>query len=265
MTKRIYLPLSALKRKQATSSKRVKCAKLDNVTLPCMGSVKTQVQEVYDQGSESSCTANAYCNAYRILETDKSFNPSRQYVYWKERLIEDNDQPDKIQDSGANVEDGITYVSKNGVCSETSWPYDSTKTDIAPPDNCDTEAAQHKLGVLQSIDVGNPDDIKASILKGIPVLIAIGIYKSFESFWSSHTGIVKLPTPKNYEDPNDPVDPYQGGHEILIVGYHDVFGGYFTVLNSWGTGWGNRGYCYLPYSYVSNPKLTYQLCCLVKE
>ena len=255
-----YLSLSALKKKQALSLKRELNASIFGL-LPLWGSIKDKVQEVYDQGSEGSCTANAFCGAYRILEPDKSFVPSRQYVYWKERLAEDGNDPTKITDSGADVEDAVKYVSQNGVCSEASWPYDPTKVDVAPPSSCDVEASAHKLGALTAIQVGNNNAIKNAILSGLPVMIAIGVYKSFECALTNETGVVFDPKPINYEDPNDPVDPFMGGHEILIVGFYDI-PGFFTVLNSWGTSWGHGGYCYLPYSYVSNPKLTYELCCL---
>ena len=41
-----------------------------------------------------------------------------------------------------------------------------------------------------------------------------------------------------------------GGHAVTIVGYDDHrFGGAFKIVNSWGTGWGDEGYFWLPYGY----------------
>jgi C1A family cysteine protease len=34
-----------------------------------------------------------------------------------------------------------------------------------------------------------------------------------------------------------------GRHAMLIVGY---VGNFFTLKNSWGTDWGDQGYCYVP-------------------
>jgi hypothetical protein len=53
-----------------------------------------------------------------------------------------------------------------------------------------------------------------------------------------------------------------GAHGVLITGYVDndelpsgipsgSGGGYFIVKNSWGSGWGDMGYCYLPYNWVT--------------
>ena len=43
----------------------------------------------------------------------------------------------------------------------------------------------------------------------------------------------------------------QGSHAILIVGYDDS-GQYFSVKNSWGTGWGESGYFRIAYSQLTN-------------
>jgi hypothetical protein len=259
-----YLSISSLKKHQAFSQKRALFSLSTPAKLPAAGSVKNKVTEVYDQGDEGSCTANAFCGAYRILESDKTFNPSRQYVYWKERLVENGGNAAAITDSGADVEDAVRYVAQYGVCSEASWPYNTATVDTPPPASCDVEAAKHTLGALSTIQVGDLTSIKTAICAGQPVMIAIGVYQSFESAATARTGVVKIPHPQQFEDPNDPVDPFLGGHEILIVGYTDS-SKLFTVLNSWGTSWGHGGFCYLPYAYVSNPQLTYELCCLAPK
>lgn len=60
------------------------------------------------------------------------------------------------------------------------------------------------------------------------------------------TGDVRLPGPRAQ---------MEGGHAICIQGYDDdrrvgSFKGAFKFPNSWGTGWGEDGYGWLPYDYV---------------
>lgn len=45
----------------------------------------------------------------------------------------------------------------------------------------------------------------------------------------------------------------EGGHLTALAGYDD--GKDWTILrNSWGIPWGDGGYGYIPYQYLTNPK-----------
>ena len=39
------------------------------------------------------------------------------------------------------------------------------------------------------------------------------------------------------------------GHAICIVGY-DLTRKLFLIKNSFGTGWGDKGYCWMPFDYA---------------
>ena len=58
-----------------------------------------------------------------------------------------------------------------------------------------------------------------------------------------------------------PGESIRGGHAIVVAGYDDHLviknqpggpqtTGAFLIRNSWGTGWGDHGYGWLPYDYV---------------
>ena len=59
------------------------------------------------------------------------------------------------------------------------------------------------------------------------------------------SGYVPLPQPD---------DSLLGGHAVVCVGYDDS-NQQFTFRNSWGSGWGDDGYGFLPYAYVLDPGL----------
>jgi len=90
-------------------------------------------------------------------------------------------------------------------------------------------------------------DIKLILSQNIPVIAGIQIYSSFESDETAKTGIVPLPDTAR--------EQLLGGHAIMLVGYDDAQKS-FIVRNSWGTTWGNRGYCLMPCDYLTNPSLT---------
>lgn len=55
-------------------------------------------------------------------------------------------------------------------------------------------------------------------------------------------GIVPYDTSKDVDS--------SGGHAVAITGWKIIDGNfYWVVLNSWGTEWGDKGYCYLPEKY----------------
>jgi len=46
-----------------------------------------------------------------------------------------------------------------------------------------------------------------------------------------------------------------GGHAVLAIGYDDKERR-FLARNSWGEGWGIKGYFTLPYNYLANRNLS---------
>ena len=117
---------------------------------------------------------------------------------------------------------------------------------------CVADALKHKiLGYSNiNIDANVIANINHCITNKTPVLIAIMVYDSFESNNTAITGIVSIP--------NTSRESLLGGHEMCLVGY-DNSKQSFIVLNSWGNSWGDRGYCYIPYQYLSNPNLCVEI------
>jgi C1A family cysteine protease len=218
--------------------------------LPTSGSIKQYCTSIYDQGQLGSCTANAFCGAYRAMALQKSgsitFEPSRLYLYYAERAMEGQISAD----CGADVIDGESYVQKYGICSEKSWPYNIPNFKKKPPTACNKEALSHKISSYSVIPIDSNllTNIKQAINNKTPVLIAIAVYDSFESETTAKTGVVTIPKC---------TEQSVGGHEMCIVGYTDK-PKLFTVMNSWGSNWGKGGFCYIPYSYITNPDLAFE-------
>jgi C1A family cysteine protease len=219
--------------------------------------LRDQCPEVYDQGQIGSCTANAIAAA---LEFDMmkqgltAYTPSRLFIYYNERAIEGT----VGSDAGAFIRDGIKTVVSQGDCPESEWTYDATpaepntgvfppgaKAATQPPQSCYDDAIQHKALNYQSID-RNLADMKGCLSSGYPFVYGFTVYQSFESEDVARTGNVPMPAPG---------EKMVGGHAVLAVGYDDDEG-VFIVRNSWGTGWGDAGYFYMPYAYLLDDNLS---------
>src|ERR1017187_6021224 len=50
----------------------------------------------------------------------------------------------------------------------------------------------------------------------------------------------------------EPGEEQQGGHEVLCLGY-DQTKQLALIQNSWGNGWGQRGYFWMPFEVIGSP------------
>jgi hypothetical protein len=118
---------------------------------------------------------------------------------------------------------------------EPFWPYiDGTKKfdKTSPPSKFDPEAAKYPVIEYQRVTGGSA---------GICQALADGYVVSIGTPWYS-----KWMSPKNGVLPVVKAgDSVAGGHETLLYGYKDSR---FMGMNSWGTGWGNKGMYTMPFS-----------------
>ena len=218
-------------------------------TLPPMVDLRPKCPAVYDQGQLGSCTANAIAAAHQFEQlkqgqTRGAFVPSRLFIYWNERNLEGTTD----QDSGAQIRDGMKTVAKQGVCPETEWPYIIGRFTDKPNTVCYKGALNHQ--VVQYAKVSQTLlQMKGCLADGFPFVFGFSVYSSFESATVAKTGIVPMPTRK---------DSFLGGHAVLCCGYDDTKK-CFIVRNSWGSGWGKAGYCFMPYLYLTDSQLASDL------
>ena len=204
--------------------------------LPPLVDLRSVDSLILDQSQLGSCTGNGICGCINFLHVKTGETFSRLFVYYNERAIEGTVD----QDSGANIDDGINSVKTQGVCLESTWPYDITQFAVKPSDEAYTQAS--KDVVTDYLQVNSLAEVKMCLASGFPVVFGINVYESFEDSHVASSGHV--PVPQSNEQ-------CLGGHCMKIVGYDDV-NLWVIVANSWGTGWGDKGYCYLPYAYVNS-------------
>ena len=213
------------------------------IVLPPVIDLRTTCPPIVDQGDLGSCTANSIANAHyfdQLKQKEKAFMPSRLFIYYNERAMEGS----VPYDAGANIRDGIKTINVQGVCRETTWPYIISKFTKKPTKYSYTQAMAHQSLLYQAVGQ-NMTDMKTCLATGYPFVFGFSVYESFESQQVSNTGIVPLPS-KN--------ESLLGGHAVLCVGYDDSKQ-WFIVMNSWGTSWGDKGYFYIPYAYLTDANL----------
>ena len=148
-------------------------------------------------------------------------------------------------DAGAVIRDGFKSISKQGVCAETTWPYDVAKFAAKPPVAAYKEGLNHQAASYARVQQ-TLGQMKGCLADGYPFVFGFTVYDRFESDAVAKTG--KVPLPSHGEN-------VLGGHAVMAVGYDDSKQT-FIVKNSWGTGWGDKGYFYMPYSYLTDADLS---------
>jgi C1A family cysteine protease len=212
---------------------------LASAQLPVAVDLRPQCPPVYDQGQLGSCTANAIAGAVQFDETRSgvapTWTPSRLFIYYNERVLEGT----LDSDSGAQLRDGIKVIAADGVCPEADWPYDTARFAERPPQRAYSDAVRDRVGSYQRV-TQSLAQLKTCIASRFTFVFGFTVFSSFESPDVTSTGVIPLPQPSE-----SPV----GGHAVVCVGYEDARQA-FIIRNSWGAGWGDAGYGYMPYAYM---------------
>lgn len=214
--------------------------------IPPQVDLRNWCSPVRDQGQQGSCTGFAITALREFLEIKQGRpNPwvelSPAYEYYQERKLEGT-----VNDceAGAMIRDGFKVLKKTGVCPEADDAY-SDQNCPAPSGQANNDATQFKISAFHRITTLS--GLKQALAGGNGCVLGIQVYASFESPQNGH-----IPMPQ-------PGEQLLGGHALFCCGYQDDpqydGGGYLIVKNSWGTGFGDQGYIYLPYAYV-RPRLT---------
>jgi len=225
--------------------------------IPSTVDLKKWCSSVEDQKNLGSCTANAGVGLVEYFERKafgKHVDASRLFLYKTTRRL-----MGLKGDSGAELRTTMAAMVLFGVPPEKYWPYtDKTPDFDREPDTfCYACAGNYKS--IQYLRLDPPsssknevlDRIKTNLAAGLPSMFGFTVYGSIEQTMDNNG---KIPFPCGGEQ-------IEGGHAIMAVGYNDKMKikndncststtGALLIRNSWGTGWGSKGYGWLPYDYV---------------
>jgi C1A family cysteine protease len=190
--------------------------------------------DVYDQGNLGSCTANAICAAFeyeQIRQGLRDFTPSRLFLYYNERYMENHVETD----TGASIRDGIKSIHKIGVCDEIKWPYKIERFTLLPGQDAYKDALAHKSVLYKRVHQ-DIKELRRVLSLELPFVFGFSVYESFEQI--SNDGIMVFP---------EHGEKLLGGHAVMAIGYTNS---HFIIRNSWGNSWGEQGYFYMPNDFI---------------
>jgi C1A family cysteine protease len=224
--------------------------------LPGSTDLRVWCSPIEDQKDLGSCTAQAVVGVieyWQRRENKSHIEGSRLFLYKVTRNL-----MHVKGDTGAYIRTTFKAAALFGTPPEDYHPYDITHFDSEPSAFCYAYAqnnqalSYYRLDTLSISKASLLETIKAKLAAGFPIVFGFTVYSSYNQAQPSG----KIPYPTQGEK-------VVGGHAVVAVGYNDAMiiknsnptanstKGALLIRNSWGKGWGESGYGWLPYDYVT--------------
>jgi hypothetical protein len=206
--------------------------------LPLLVDMRHDDVPIVNQLSANSCSANSAVDVMEIWEVwhGTPCTLSRLFQYYNERTY----TPGALNsDNGAESGSVFKSAAELGVCLESTWPYNLATVQTKPSQAAYMEAQSHKITSYSMLPQAQ---LKVALAMGYPVRVAMNVRTGFFDVYGSKSQ-------QTAQFATYLQTPVVGGHDMVILGY-DARDNTILIRNSWGTGWGDGGYCYMPESIL---------------
>lgn len=201
---------------------------------------------VADQGSEGSCVAFSVGYAARSIDwyykTQAASYSTAVNIFSPEFLYNQIKFSSECT-SGSSMQMALDFVQANGICTYQLMPYSSSNGCASLPSiEQRTEAALYKIGGYVKMYTTDAIAIKTMLSTNKAVIVSLMTDNQFTNartdfLWNSST-------------------EYTIAHSVILCGYDDNLKAY-RIMNSYGTGWGGAGFCWIGYEFFLTRTGTY--------
>lgn len=212
------------------------------IPLPEEYDLSDRIKKIEHQGSSSSCVAQAFAYYAEVLdsfETNKGTQLSARDIY---SLIH-------LPEGGAYIREGAKKVVETGVVLEidaTSYLEGKPPTEAFMRSRSDINEEEVQRGYTYlaksyaRVNNKSFDGVKQAIYQNKGCVIG---FTGDNAGWKS-TAIVKPPKSDDW------------AHAVYACGFKKINGTeYIKFVNSWGEGWGEKGYGYVGRDYFESGKV----------
>jgi C1A family cysteine protease len=215
----IKLGYNAKKLRLLGSSKNFAKLPTANLRETVDWSSKGAVTHVKNQGSCGSCWAFSATGALEGLSAIKG----KLQDFSEQELVDCSRSYGNNGCNGGLMDYAFKYVRDKGISLQTAYPYKGVDSSCKNP-----SGQKFKISGWTDVPVNNAAQLKAAIAKQ-PVSVAVQADSSvFRNYKSGVVTGTACGTNLN--------------HGVLAIGYETSGTPYYKVKNSWGTGWGDKGF-----------------------
>lgn len=217
-------------------------------SLPATADLRAGCSPISDQGNTNACVGFATVDGlgeYLARKQGRKVDLAPRFIWNMGR----NQEKSLGENVGMMPHTAMKLADNYGMAPESAFPFPTASqmkseeslmklVSEKPSSAVIAEAKKYRLFKGWKA-VNSVHAMKKAVSDGLPVVFGIAVFPSI--FETGKDGVI--PFPKASEE-------FQGGHAIVCVGY-DNAKRHFIIRNSWGTSWGDKGYGYLPYEFVS--------------
>ncbi len=185
--------------------------------------ISSLIGPIQDGGLSSAAVAFAFVYAIQaeLKNLGQPFQEISPFaIYYGARKAEGDE--DRLQ-VGASFSGSITGMRSMGAYALKDWPTETQKT---PQTNARPLC---KISSVKELEPLRAEEIIRYLKEGHPVVMGLSVY---DSSFGGQGGLFTVGT------------NILGGHAVCVVGYSEGKQ-LFKVANSWGVGWGDKGFGYI--------------------
>lgn len=200
---------------------------------------------VKNQGTMGACSAFALVSIFEFIlkkSNQADHDLSERFAYFNALHKKGN-----VEDKGASFFDMVETMSVEGIATEALCPYENGLE--KPTEDAYADGKTRLVKVAKNVRISH-ESLTSALSQGYPVAVSLRL---FNSFATDKAGFIYRPSDEEIASGDT------GNHAMVLCGYSEE-DKIYIVRNSWGTGFGDRGYCYIPFSYIEDPELNSQAC-----
>lgn len=202
--------------------------------MPANVDLTADMPPVGNQGMQNSCvgwtTAYALKAYQEKMDVRESLLFSPAFIY---------NQINAGRDAGSKFTDALNVLSQQGAALWNDMPYSPADYLKQPSEEIISKARPYGIIAWHQVNVRDFKQVKMQVAAGNPVMFAINTDDGFKNAYRSGSEDYNWKTRTGNEF---------GGHAMIVIGYDDSKNA-FKVMNSWGPGWGNNGFCWIDYQF----------------